>query len=385
MLPTLPPIASVVAHACIGIICLLPPLSITTEAVFYFGRIFFIMYEPTLEEIDIKIQEVLIDARKNRQSWFRFEREESRVSRIVWYTLYKNDRLWVKLSLTAKGNKGVFEWVEPPQHGDSEIISIFDIYHTWLFGLRGWELKEEPVIKLQDDKKDEDEKDNYTKSPSIEYPGSVSHFRAWMDRHLIINGEEVKIKDNNDFIKYRIVYMPQAKESNREVWLIQLIIPATKDAVARMDTKGMILAVEDVSNRTKIEFLDGKFYMIPTIPWSFRKSMSESDKRDFEMLTLTTGAPIGKDFPEIVKSIIEELTKEDNHKEPLNNPLNLWEKIPNIGWDREALKLWHEHYSHAEIGQKLHKDEQTVKNKIRHLRKEHGEEIVPSRRKKKST
>lgn len=263
------------------------------------------MYEPTLEEMDIKIQEVLIDARKIRQSWFKFEREESKFSRIIWYTLYKNNQLWVKLSLTEKNNKGIFDWVEPPQYGDSEIVSIFDIYNTWLFSLRGWGLEEEQVRDSQDDKKDEENK--YTKSLSIVYPASISHFRAWMDRYLIINGEEIEFKDNNNTVKYRIVYMPQARESNREIWLIQIMIPATKETTTRTETKGMILAIEDVFNKTKIEFLDGKFYLIPEVPLSFRRSMSEADKQDFERPILKKGSPIGKNFPKVVQSILQEL------------------------------------------------------------------------------
>lgn len=60
-----------------------------------------------------------------------------------------------------------------------------------------------------------------------------------------------------------------------------------------------------------------------------------------------------------------------------------WRKIPDIGWDRQALKLWWEDLTSREIGHKLRRKPQTILNKISDLRRLHGEELVPKRRSSK--
>lgn len=193
--------------------------------------------------------------------------------------------------------------------------------------LKNAEYGDEHMPEIQPDI--QDQSPSTQNIPSMEYPGSISHFRAWMDRYLIVNGETVRIQENNEIATYKIAYMPQAREGNREVWLIELIIPATKDIRVRMETKGMILAVEEVLNKTKIEFLDGKFYSIPMLPITLRKNLSETDRRDYERPKITKGARIGKNFPEIVKSIIAGLNVKNDNKtkeaqEPTSRNLKEW-------------------------------------------------------------
>lgn len=60
-----------------------------------------------------------------------------------------------------------------------------------------------------------------------------------------------------------------------------------------------------------------------------------------------------------------------------------WEKIPDLAWDRQALRLWWEGHTHKEIGQKLHLAEKTVLNRLSALRKTYGEEIVVTERKRR--
>lgn len=60
-----------------------------------------------------------------------------------------------------------------------------------------------------------------------------------------------------------------------------------------------------------------------------------------------------------------------------------WEKIPDLSWDREALRLWWEGHTHKEIAQKLHLAEKTVLNRLSSLRKTYGEKIVITERKRR--
>lgn len=60
-----------------------------------------------------------------------------------------------------------------------------------------------------------------------------------------------------------------------------------------------------------------------------------------------------------------------------------WEKIPDLSWDREALRLWWEGHTHKEIAQKLHLAEKTVLNRLSSLRKTYGEQIVITERKRR--
>ena len=60
-----------------------------------------------------------------------------------------------------------------------------------------------------------------------------------------------------------------------------------------------------------------------------------------------------------------------------------WEKIPDLSWDREALRLWWEGYTHTEIAQRLHFATKTVLNRISSLRKTYGEQIVITERRRR--
>ena len=66
------------------------------------------------------------------------------------------------------------------------------------------------------------------------------------------------------------------------------------------------------------------------------------------------------------------------HKE-----LQPWEKIPDHAWDKQALKLWWEGFTCPEIGLQVNVTGDRVRNRLSELRKEHGEEIVPTDEKRK--
>lgn len=63
-------------------------------------------------------------------------------------------------------------------------------------------------------------------------------------------------------------------------------------------------------------------------------------------------------------------------------PVKPWEAIPNVGWNRRAVELWHAGYTAAEIAQKVDRDltPKTVSNVISQLRRIYGTEVVPERR-----
>jgi len=65
---------------------------------------------------------------------------------------------------------------------------------------------------------------------------------------------------------------------------------------------------------------------------------------------------------------------------PQANEDKPWERIPEKGWDRMALKLWHEGYEAKDIGLQLNKKGKTITNRMCVLRKRHGEEVVPKRK-----
>jgi hypothetical protein len=63
--------------------------------------------------------------------------------------------------------------------------------------------------------------------------------------------------------------------------------------------------------------------------------------------------------------------------------LQPWEKIPDHAWDKQALKLWWEGFTCPEIGLQVNVTGDRVRNRLSELRKEHGEEIVPTDEKRK--
>lgn len=55
-----------------------------------------------------------------------------------------------------------------------------------------------------------------------------------------------------------------------------------------------------------------------------------------------------------------------------------WTQVPDVGWDRQALKLWWAGYTVPQIAARLHLNEKTVRNRLSTLRQIYPEEIVPT-------
>ncbi len=73
---------------------------------------------------------------------------------------------------------------------------------------------------------------------------------------------------------------------------------------------------------------------------------------------------------------------EERQPEPPEGEGQPWQRVPDIGQNREIIRLWQAGYTAAEIGKQVGKDEKTVGNRLSQLRRAYGEEIVPYRRKK---
>ena len=67
------------------------------------------------------------------------------------------------------------------------------------------------------------------------------------------------------------------------------------------------------------------------------------------------------------------------------NPAVPWEQIPEHNFDRRILKLWYEGYTYKTIGEILHLEEETVKNRNCLLRKKYTPKIVPYNNERKRT
>ena len=77
-------------------------------------------------------------------------------------------------------------------------------------------------------------------------------------------------------------------------------------------------------------------------------------------------------------SLCKRLKLSDGSPGPSNEPWNL---IPDKGYDRKMLELWHKGYKAPAIGKRLKFSKRTIYNRLSSLRKNHGTSIVPLRQK----
>jgi hypothetical protein len=84
------------------------------------------------------------------------------------------------------------------------------------------------------------------KIDSIEYPGSVAHFRAWMDRFLAVNGKTFKGTWEGHPLEYDIGYYTPAGNTTREVWNVYINQNVVINGKSLSDSHfAMILATEE--------------------------------------------------------------------------------------------------------------------------------------------
>jgi hypothetical protein len=65
--------------------------------------------------------------------------------------------------------------------------------------------------------------------------------------------------------------------------------------------------------------------------------------------------------------------------EPGKELPQIWLAIPDKGWDRECIRLWHRGLTCKDIGRRLEKTDKTILNRLNQLRNEFGEQTVPYR------
>ncbi len=211
------------------------------------------------------------------------------------------------------------------------------------------------------------------KIPPLRLEGTIDHFSGWMSRNLAIRRG---VWGEFGAKKFEIRYVKEAHTSKREAWIVLPFLMLAGGAHAEGRKWATILAVEEFPGKTIVEFIDGLYYCHDT-RWFVAVGDTEKDFiKEYDY-----GETIGKDFLRIAQEIKD--TYWSQYSEPNQEEVDLkpWEKIPDVGWYREAVRLWRENFSAREIGSKLCKDEQTIRNKIAELRGLYGEEIVPYRRK----
>jgi hypothetical protein len=164
------------------------------------------------------------------------------------------------------------------------------------------------------------------KIPSVQYSGSVAHFRAWMDRFLAVNGKVFEIEKEGHTLEYHIGYFTPARTQTREVWNVYINPGIVINGKRPGDSHfAMILAAEEHPDQTTIEFIDGQCY--ERVGYSTKRSLSEPPT--LGEAHLASHEPIGDDFLLIAERIKAGLTVgTEAHQnafpeEPKTN--NLWD------------------------------------------------------------
>ena len=119
--------------------------------------------------------------------------------------------------------------------------------------------------------------------------------------------------------------------------------------------------------------------------WLWDAFRDEMERLGWFSITTKESMSLPVDFkpPEIKGS---EITSSNTDSEPLptieepkKEPSQTWLMIPDKGWDRECIRLWHRGLTCKDIGIRLQKTDKTILNRLNQLRKEFGEQIVPYR------
>jgi len=87
------------------------------------------------------------------------------------------------------------------------------------------------------------------------------------------------------------------------------------------------------------------------------------------------------EIPEIPTSTVSQTTTNiDAQTQPAKPALETWKTIPDVGANREIVRLWHDGLTCEQIAVRVSLSGKTVLNRINKLRKEFGSEIVPYRK-----
>lgn len=72
--------------------------------------------------------------------------------------------------------------------------------------------------------------------------------------------------------------------------------------------------------------------------------------------------------------------KEEPQQIETSTPVEVWMSIPNIGANRDILRLWHQGLTCGQIATRVGLTKKTILNRINRLRKDYGIQIVPYRK-----
>ncbi len=152
----------------------------------------------------------------------------------------------------------------------------------------------------------------------ILYPGSVSNFRAWMDRFISRSAgimlippskpfneiiKMIRMDNDSDIIDFTrfnrqliIQYSEADKSSTREVWYATFYDPLLEKNIKQLNKWGTILAVEQYPNKTLVEFMDGIYFRLKTNSGVIEFARGEMIGEFFSSLAPFMENEIKKDF-----------------------------------------------------------------------------------------
>lgn len=85
-------------------------------------------------------------------------------------------------------------------------------------------------------------------------------------------------------------------------------------------------------------------------------------------------------LPEIPEPAIPVETKLEPQQIKASTPVEVWIMIPNVGANRDILRLWHQGLTCGQIANRVGLTKKTILNRINRLRKDFGIQIVPYRK-----
>ena len=87
------------------------------------------------------------------------------------------------------------------------------------------------------------------------------------------------------------------------------------------------------------------------------------------------------EIPDIPTSVVSQpITNIEEQSQPAKPIAETWKTIPDVGANREILRLWHNGLTCEQIAVRVSLSAKTVLNRINKLRKEFGSEVVPYRK-----
>ncbi len=153
----------------------------------------------------------------------------------------------------------------------------------------------------------------------MEYPGSVAHFRAWMDRYIAHHGNGLSIMTFSEQRDYSVSYEGFARTSTREVWHVTSVALYVNGQRLQDIRRAMILATEMSPNRTVVDFLDGEYFTDSNQTWIRGIGNTSSQQSPpSPQPVIAAGNPIGEDFHQFVNEVRSEFERGNQENDVRN-------------------------------------------------------------------